>query len=136
MPCIFPMLPLTVSYFTKQHASRRRAIGGAAFYGLCIVGIYVGLGLLVTVLFGADALNNLATNGLFNLGFFGLLLVFAASLLGAFELTLPSVWVTRADTQADKGGLVGIFFMAATLALVSFSCTGPIIGTLLVQAVS
>jgi thiol:disulfide interchange protein len=136
MPCIFPMLPLTVSYFTKQHASRRRAVGGAAFYGLCIVGIYVGLGLLVTVLFGADALNSLATNGLFNLGFFGLLLVFAASLLGAFELTLPSAWVSRADTQADKGGLVGIFFMAATLALVSFSCTGPIIGTLLVQAAS
>ena len=94
----------------------------------------MALGLLVTVMFGADALNDLATNGVFNLVFFGLLLVFAASFLGAFELTLPTSWVNKTDTQADKGGLVGIFFMAATLALVSFSCTGPIIGTLLVQA--
>jgi thiol:disulfide interchange protein len=136
MPCIFPMLPLTVSYFTKQHHTRRLAVGNAAFYGLCIIVIYVALGLLVTVLFGADALNSLATNGLFNLVFFGLLVAFAASLLGAFELTLPSAWIGRTDSRADQGGLVGLFFMAATLALVSFSCTGPIIGTLLVQAAS
>jgi thiol:disulfide interchange protein len=136
MPCIFPMLPLTISYFTKQGKTRQQAVGQAAFYGISIILIYVALGLLVTVLFGADALNNLATNGLFNLFFFALLVVFAASFLGAFELTLPNSWVTKADTQADKGGLVGIFFMAATLALVSFSCTGPIIGTLLVQAAS
>ena len=134
MPCIFPLLPFTVSYFTKGEYSRAGAVGRAAFYGLSIIFIYVALGLLVTVIFGADALNDLATNGVFNLVFFGLLLVFAASFLGAFELTLPSSWVNKTDTQADKGGLVGIFFMAATLALVSFSCTGPIIGTLLVQA--
>ena len=134
MPCIFPLLPFTVSYFTKGEYSRAGAVGRAAFYGLSIIFIYVALGLLVTVLFGADALNDLATNGIFNLVFFGLLLVFAASFLGAFELTLPSSWINKTDTQADKGGLVGIFFMAATLALVSFSCTGPIIGTLLVQA--
>jgi len=134
MPCIFPMLPLTVSYFTKQDLSRRRAVGRAAFYGASIIFIYVALGLLITVLLGADALNDLATNGLFNLFFFALLVVFAASFLGAFELTLPAAWVTKTDTQADKGGVLGIFFMAATLALVSFSCTGPIIGTLLVQA--
>ena len=134
MPCIFPLLPFTVSYFTKGEYSRAGAVGRAAFYGLSIIFIYVALGLLVTVIFGADALNDLATNGVFNLVFFGLLLVFAASFLGAFELTLPTSWINKTDTQADKGGLVGIFFMAATLALVSFSCTGPIIGTLLVQA--
>ncbi|MGI4870587.1 MAG: cytochrome c biogenesis protein CcdA [Janthinobacterium lividum] len=134
MPCIFPLLPFTVSYFTKQDDSRSRAVGRAALYGLSIIVIYVVLGLLVTAFFGADALNNLATNGVFNLVFFGLLLVFAASFLGAFELTLPNSWIARADTQADKGGALGLFFMAATLALVSFSCTGPIIGTLLVQA--
>ncbi len=134
MPCIFPLLPFTVSYFTKGDHSRGVAVGRASFYGLSIIFIYVALGLLVTVIFGADALNNLATSGAFNLVFFALLLVFAASFLGAFELTLPSSWINKTDTQADKGGLVGIFFMAATLALVSFSCTGPIIGTLLVQA--
>jgi len=134
MPCIFPLLPFTVSYFTKGNHSRGGAVGRAAFYGLSIIFIYVALGLLVTVIFGADALNDLATSGAFNLVFFALLLVFAASFLGAFELTLPSSWINKTDTQADKGGLVGIFFMAATLALVSFSCTGPIIGTLLVQA--
>ncbi|NML65056.1 hypothetical protein HHL22_07540 [Hymenobacter sp. RP-2-7] len=134
MPCIFPLLPMTVSFFTKRSGTRARGIRNALVYGLSIIVIYVALGLLITVLFGADALNNLATNGVFNFLFFVLLVVFAASFLGAFELTLPSSWVNKADTQADKGGLVGIFFMAATLALVSFSCTGPIIGTLLVQA--
>ena len=136
MPCIFPLLPFTVSYFTKGEYSKAGSVGRAAFYGLSIIVLYVALGLLVTVVFGADALNNLATNGLFNLVFFALLVVFAASFLGAFELTLPNSWIAKTDTQADKGGLLGIFFMAATLSLVSFSCTGPIIGTLLVQAAS
>jgi len=134
MPCIFPMLPLTVSYFTKKAHSKAKAVRAASFYGLSIMVIYVVLGLAITVLFGADALNSLATNGIFNLLFFGLLVVFAASFLGAFELNLPSRWVNKIDAQADKSGWAGIFFMAATLSLVSFSCTGPIIGTLLVQA--
>lgn len=134
MPCIFPMLPLTVSYFTKGTSSRAKAIRTATFYGLSIIFIYVVLGLAITVVFGADALNSLSTNGIFNFVFFLLLVGFAASFLGAFELTLPSSWVNRMDEQSDKGGLLGIFFMAATLSLVSFSCTGPIIGTLLVQA--
>ncbi len=134
MPCIFPLLPMTVSFFTKRASSRGAGIRQALLYGASIVVIYVALGLLITIVFGADALNNLATNGLFNLFFFVLLVVFAASFLGAFEITLPSEWVNKTDTQADKGGAMGIFFMAATLALVSFSCTGPIIGTLLVQA--
>lgn len=136
MPCIFPLLPLTVSYFTKQAHSRRQGLGRALLYGASIIVIYVALGLLITVLFGSDALNDLATSGLFNLFFFALLVVFAASFLGAFELTLPNSWIAKTDTEADKGGVLGIFFMAATLALVSFSCTGPIIGTLLVQAAS
>ncbi len=133
MPCIFPMLPMTVSFFTKGSQSGK-GVGKALVYGASIIVIYVVLGLLVTVLFGSDALNDLSTNGVFNFLFFLLLLVFAASFLGAFELTLPSAWVNKMDQKSDKGGLLGIFFMAATLALVSFSCTGPIIGTLLVEA--
>jgi len=133
MPCIFPMLPMTVSFFTKG-SKDGNGVGKALFYGASIIVIYVVLGLLVTVLFGADALNDLSTNGIFNFLFFLLLVVFAASFLGAFELTLPSTWVNKMDQKSDKGGLLGIFFMAATLALVSFSCTGPIIGTLLVEA--
>jgi thiol:disulfide interchange protein len=133
MPCIFPMLPLTVSFFTKG-AQKGKAFSRAALYGLFIVLIYVVLGLLVTIVFGSDALNSLSTNGIFNFFFFLLLVVFAASFLGAFELTLPSSWVNKMDEKSDKGGLAGLFFMAGTLALVSFSCTGPIIGTLLVQA--
>lgn len=136
MPCIFPLLPMTVSFFTKRASSRSDGLRKAFLYGSSIVVIYVALGLLITVVFGADALNNLATNGVFNLAFFALLVVFASSFLGAFELTLPNSWVSKADEQADRGGMLGIFFMAATLALVSFSCTGPIIGTLLVQAAS
>jgi thiol:disulfide interchange protein DsbD len=132
MPCIFPMLPLTVSFFTKG-AGKRGAARKAAIYGLSIVGIYVALGLAVTAIFGADALNNLSTNGIFNLAFFLLLVLFAASFLGGFELTLPASWVSKVDSGSGRQGLIGIFFMAATLALVSFSCTGPIIGTLLVQ---
>jgi thiol:disulfide interchange protein len=134
MPCIFPMLPLTVSYFTKSGEKKGNGVNKALIYGLSIIVIYVVLGLLVTVVFGADALNSLSTNGVFNFFFFLLLVVFAASFLGAFEITLPSSWVNKMDANSDKGGMAGLFFMAATLALVSFSCTGPIIGTLLVQA--
>ncbi|PWK79565.1 thiol:disulfide interchange protein DsbD [Mucilaginibacter oryzae] len=134
MPCIFPMLPLTVSYFTKSGDNKGSAVGKAAIYGASIVAIYVVMGLLVTIIFGPDALNSLSTNGIFNFGFFLLIVAFAASFLGAFEITLPSGWVNKMDQNSDKGGLAGLFFMAATLALVSFSCTGPIIGTLLVQA--
>lgn len=136
MPCIFPMLPLTVSFFTKGNQTKSKAVGTALLYGLSIIVIYVALGLLVTIMFGADALNELSTNGIFNFVFFLLLVVFAISFLGAFELTLPSKWVNKMDEKSDKGGFLGIFFMAATLAVVSFSCTGPIIGTLLVQAAS
>lgn len=134
MPCIFPMLPLTVSYFTKEAEKGGTATGKAITYGTSIIGIYVVIGLIVTMIFGPDALNNFSTNGVFNLGFFLLILVFSASFLGAFEINLPSSWVNKMDQNADKGGLAGLFFMAATLALVSFSCTGPIVGTLLVQA--
>lgn len=128
------MLPLTVSYFTNSAASRQGALLRSGVYGLSIIFIYVVLGLVVTLLFGADALNALSTNGIFNFLFFLMLGVFAASFLGAFEITLPASWVNQADAKSDTGGYAGIFFMAATLALVSFSCTGPIIGTLLVQA--
>ena len=136
MPCIFPMLPLTISYFTKTASSKRGSLIRSAVYGVSIIVIYVVLGLLVTLLFGADALNALSTNGIFNFLFFLMLVVFAASFLGAFEITLPSSWINKVDAKSEKSGLAGIFFMAATLALVSFSCTGPIIGTLLVQAAS
>jgi len=134
MPCIFPMLPLTVSYFTKKSGGKGSAVSKALLYGISIMVIYVVLGLLVTIIFGADALNSLSTNGIFNFGFFLLIVAFAASFLGAFEINLPSSWVNKMDQNADKGGMLGLFFMAATLSLVSFSCTGPIIGYLLVQA--
>lgn len=133
-PCVFPMLPLTVSFFTKQSKSKRKGVMNAMFYGFSIIMIYVGLGLLITISFGPDALNDLASNGLMNMIFFVLFVVFALSFLGAFEITLPSSWINKADNASEKGGLVGIFFMAFTLSLVSFSCTGPIIGTLLVDA--
>lgn len=133
-PCVFPMIPLTVSFFTKQSKSKAKGVTNALIYGGFIVFIYVVLGFLVTVTFGADALNALSTNVWFNLFFFVLLVVFAISFLGAFEITLPSSWVNKADQASDKGGIIGIFFMAFTLSLVSFSCTGPIIGTLLVEA--
>ncbi|RZK68939.1 MAG: hypothetical protein EOO92_22565, partial [Pedobacter sp.] len=133
MPCIFPMLPLTVSFFTKG-AEKGKAFYKASLYGFFIILIYVVLGLIVTIIFGADALNSLSTNGVFNFFFFLLLVLFAASFFGAFEITLPSSWANKMDANADKGGIAGLFFMAGTLALVSFSCTGPIIGTLLVQA--
>jgi thiol:disulfide interchange protein DsbD len=136
MPCIFPMLPLTVSFFTKKAGSRAKAVTQAGLYGLFIIVIYVALGLLVTIIFGSDALNEMASNGIFNFVFFLMLVIFAISFFGAFELTLPSAWVNKVDEKSDKGGLAGLFFMAFALALVSFSCTGPIIGTLLVQAAS
>ena len=135
-PCVFPMIPMTVSFFTKQSKSKTIGIRNAVFYGVSIIVIYVLLGVLVTWLFGADALNALSTNVWFNLGFFILLVVFAASFLGAFEIMLPNSWANKVDTQADRGGVIGILFMALALAIVSFSCTGPIVGTLLVQAAS
>ena len=134
LPCIFPMLPLTVGFFTKRHSNPKKGILDAAIYGLSIILIYVGLGMLITVIFGADALNALSTNGIFNFVFFLLLVAFAASFFGAFEITLPNKWANKAEENTERKGFAGIFFMAAALALVSFSCTGPIIGTLLVQA--
>ncbi len=134
MPCIFPMIPLTVSFFTKQSKSRAVGIRKALIYGLSIVVIYVALGLGITILLGASALNELSSDAIFNLVFFLVLVVFATSFFGAFEITLPSSWSTKADQKADKGGLLGIFFMAVVLAIASFSCTGPLIGTLLVDA--
>ena len=135
-PCVFPMIPMTVSFFTKQSKSKGAGIRNAIFYGVSIIVIYVLLGVFVTWLFGADALNALSTNVWFNLGFFILLVVFAASFLGAFEIMLPNSWANKVDSQADRGGVIGILFMALALAIVSFSCTGPIVGTLLVQAAS
>ena len=133
-PCVFPMIPMTVSFFTKQSKTKARGIVNAIIYGISIIVIYVALGVGVSSIFGADALNNMATNVYFNVGFFLLLIIFGASFLGAFELQLPTSWVNKTDKASDKGGLIGIFFMAFTLALVSFSCTGPIVGTLLVEA--
>jgi thiol:disulfide interchange protein DsbD len=133
-PCVFPMIPMNVSFFTKQSKTKAEGIKNALLYAVSIIVLYVGLGLGVTVIFGAGALHSLSTNVWFNLAFFVLLLVFAMSFLGAFEITLPSGFVNKMDAKSDKGGYIGIFFMAFTLALVSFSCTGPIIGTLLVEA--
>ena len=133
-PCVFPMIPMTVSFFTKQSKTKAKGIANAIIYGLSIIVIYVALGVGVSSVFGADALNNMATNVYFNIGFFLLLIVFAASFLGAFEIQLPASWTNKSVEAEGKGGLIGIFFMAFTLALVSFSCTGPIVGTLLVEA--
>ena len=133
MPCIFPMIPLTVSYFTKSSEKPGAGIGKAILYGVSIIVIYVALGSIITLAFGSDALNELASNGVFNFIFFLILVIFAISFLGAFELTLPSSFVNKMDEKSDKSGFAGIFFMAFTLVLVSFSCTGPIIGTLLVE---
>ncbi|MFC0517223.1 protein-disulfide reductase DsbD family protein [Mucilaginibacter angelicae] len=136
LPCIYPLLPLTVSFFTKKSGSRSKAVMQSLIYGISIIVIYVTLGLLISIIFGSDALNELATNGIFNIFFFLLLIVFGISFLGAFEIVLPSKLANKLDENSDKGGLAGIFFMAATLVVVSFSCTGPIIGTLLVDAAS
>ena len=135
-PCVFPMIPMTVSFFTKQSKTRAKGIENAIIYGVAIISIYVILGLLVTWIFGADALNALSTNVWFNIIFFLLLIVFAVSFLGAFEIMLPNSWANKVDSQADRGGIIGILFMALALAIVSFSCTGPIVGTLLVEAAS
>jgi thiol:disulfide interchange protein DsbD len=135
-PCVFPMIPMTVSFFTKQSKTPAQGKRNAIIYGISIIAIYVILGLLVTGIFGADALNALSTNVWFNIIFFLLLIVFAASFLGAFEIMLPNSWANKVDRQADRGGIVGILFMALALAIVSFSCTGPIVGTLLVESAS
>ncbi len=133
-PCVWPIIPMTVSFFLKRSKSRKKAIGEAAFYGISIVVIYLVLGLAVTALFGASALNALSTNAVFNIFFCALLLLFGASFLGGFELTLPSSWTNKVDEKAgNTTGLLSIFLMAFTLTLVSFSCTGPIIGFLLVE---
>ena len=133
-PCVWPIIPMTVSFFLKRSKDKRKGIRDAITYGLAIIVIYVALGLAVTLLFGASALNALSTNAIFNIFFFLLLVVFAVSFFGAFEITLPSSWTTAVDSKAEKTtGLVSIFLMAFTLALVSFSCTGPIIGFLLVE---
>ena len=136
-PCVWPMIPMTVSFFLKRTKKRREAIRDALIYGIAIIVIYLVLGVAITLLFGASALNSLSTNAIFNLIFFALLVFFAVSFFGAFEIVLPSRWTNRIDSKADSTrGALSIFFMAFTLVLVSFSCTGPIIGTLLVQAAS
>ncbi|MFN3640191.1 MAG: cytochrome c biogenesis protein CcdA, partial [Flavobacterium sp.] len=135
-PCVFPMIPMTVSFFTKQSKDRAKGIKNAIIYGISIIVIYVALGTAVTAIFGADSLNEMSTSVTFNLIFFALLLFFAISFLGAFEIVLPNSWANAVDRQADRGGMIGIFFMALALAIVSFSCTGPIVGTLIVEAAS
>ena len=130
-PCVWPIIPMTVSFFLKKGGGKRDAV----LYGLSIIVLYVGLGLLVTILFGASALNELSTNAIVNLFFFALLVVFALSFFGLFEITLPDSWSTALDSKArSTGGFLSILLMAFTLVIVSFSCTGPIIGTLLVEA--
>ncbi|MEM9546594.1 MAG: cytochrome c biogenesis protein CcdA [Bacteroidota bacterium] len=131
-PCVFPMIPITVSFFTKD--TKRKGWVNAAIYGVSIIVIYVVLGLIITITLGPTALQALSTNWIANTFFFFIFLYFAGSFFGYYEITLPSSWTTKSDQMADKGGLLGIFFMAATLALVSFSCTGPIVGTALVTA--
>lgn len=134
-PCVWPLIPMTVSFFLKKGGHRRKALADALTYGISIIVIYLALGLAVTAIFGATKLNELSTNAIFNIAFFALLVLFGISFLGGFEITLPSRWSNSADSRAERAtGLMSIFFMAFTLALVSFSCTGPIIGTLLVEA--
>lgn len=135
-PCVFPMIPLTVSYFTKKSTTRAQGFSNAVLYGLSIMILYVGVTYTITRLAGPAAMNAFSTNPYVNLLFFLLLVIFAISFFGAFEITLPSSWINKADSASEKGGVIGIFFMAFTLALVSFSCTGPIIGTLLFEAFS
>lgn len=134
-PCVWPMIPMTVSFFLKKSGNRRKAVTDALIYGISIVVIYLSLGLAITAIFGASKLNELSTNAIFNIAFFLLLVIFAISFFGGFDITLPSKWSNSVDAKAERAtGLLSIFFMAFTLALVSFSCTGPIIGTLLVEA--
>ncbi len=133
-PCVFPMIPMTVSYFTKMSKDKKKGLINALIYAVSIIVIYVSLGFFVTMAFGADSLSILSTNPIMNLAFFAIFVIFAISFFGYFEITLPSWMINKSDSASDRGGLIGIFFMAFTLALVSFSCTGPIIGTLLVEA--
>ena len=133
-PCVFPMIPMTVSFFTKQSKSKADGIKNAVIYGLFIIIIYTGLGLALSAIFGPDVMNLISTDPYFNIFMFVLLVVFGISFLGAFEIQLPSSWANKADRASDKGGILGIFFMAATLAIVSFSCTGPIVGSALAGA--
>lgn len=133
-PCVFPMIPLTVSFFTKTSKDRASSLRNALLYGLSIIAIYVSIGLIITAALGPGALNQLSTNWIANVLFFVIFVLFAFSFFGYYEITLPSSWSTKSDAMADKGGLIGIFFMAFTLALVSFSCTGPIIGSALVES--
>ena len=136
-PCVWPIIPMTVSFFLKRSKDKKKGIRDAWTYGASIVVIYVALGLAITLIFGASALNALSTNAIFNILFFLMLVIFAASFFGAFEIRLPSKWGNAVDSKAESTtGLLSIFLMAFTLSLVSFSCTGPIIGTLLVQAAS
>lgn len=136
-PCVWPIIPMTVSFFLKRSEKKAKGRRDAILYGLSIILIYVTLGVLITVIFGASALNSMSTNAVFNLLFFALLVVFAISFFGAFEITLPASWSTKLDAKADStAGILSILFMAFTLVLVSFSCTGPIIGTLLVEVAS
>ena len=135
-PCVWPVIPMTVSFFLKRSQNRKKGITDAVLYGLFIIAVYVALGLAITLLFGANALNSLATNAVVNIIFFLILVVFALSFFGLFEITLPSGWSTGTDRRSASGGIGGLFFMALTLTIVSFSCTGPIIGFLLVDAAS
>jgi len=133
-PCVWPIIPMTVSFFLKRSSDRKKGVSDAITYGISIVVIYVALGLIITAVFGANALNDLSTNAIFNILFFLMLVVFAASFFGGFEITLPSKWSNAVDQKSEKAtGLLSIFLMAFTLSLVSFSCTGPIIGFLLVE---
>jgi thiol:disulfide interchange protein len=135
-PCVFPMIPMTVSFFTKQSKTKAKGIRNAFLYSFFIIVIYITLGVVVTGVFGAEVLNKMSTNPWFNFIFFLILVIFAISFMGAFEIRMPSKWVNKADQASDRGGVIGIFFMALALALVSFSCTGPIVGSLLVEAAS
>ncbi|WP_229724589.1 protein-disulfide reductase DsbD family protein [Winogradskyella forsetii] len=131
-PCVFPLIPMTVSFFTKQSKTKSQGIKNALIYGLCIIVIYVILGTGVVAIFGASAINEFSTGVAFNLIFFVILVIFAVSFLGAFEIMLPNSWANKIDRKADKGGYTGIFFMALALAIVSFSCTGPFVGNIIV----
>jgi len=135
-PCVYPMIPLTVSFFTKHNEKKSSGVGSAMLFGASIILIYVGLGLLITLIFGRNGLNNLASNVYTNLAFFVVFLIFAFSFLGAFEIALPSSWANKSDSRAEKGGIIGIFFIALTLTIVSFSCTSPVIGPLVYFAAS
>ena len=134
MPCVFPMIPMTVSFFMHGDANKAKAKAKALFFALSIVAIYTALGLIISIFLGPDFINWLSTNWIPNIFFFIIFMVFAASFFGAFEIVLPSWLVNKSDKQADKGGYIGAFFMAFTLVLVSFSCTAPIVGTVLVEA--